>query len=47
MWTLYPWFHPERPRFFNMATMFVQLLVRIHLGIKNYVKKVTMQFNKS
>ncbi|KAG5666887.1 hypothetical protein PVAND_014894 [Polypedilum vanderplanki] len=39
MWILYPWYHPERPRFFNMATMFVQLLVKIHHGIKEYIKK--------
>lgn len=43
MWIIYPWYHPQRPRFFNMATMFVQVLVRIHAEIQHYVAAVRKQ----
>lgn len=34
MFTLYPFFHPERPRFFNTATLYKETVFAILIGIK-------------
>lgn len=34
----YPYFHPERPRFFNMATFFTQLFYVLDDGVETYLK---------
>lgn len=35
IWTLYPFFHPERPRYFNMATLYKSAVTYITIGLNN------------
>lgn len=37
---IYPFYHPMRPRFFNMATVFDDAIRNIDDGVKSYVEKV-------
>ncbi|KAG5668297.1 hypothetical protein PVAND_016244 [Polypedilum vanderplanki] len=36
---IYPKYHPLRPRFFNMATLFREVLTRMYLDIRDYLRK--------
>lgn len=41
---MFPFFHPERPRFFNMATIYPRAIYSINSGIKKFVKEVKFRF---
>ncbi|KAG5667502.1 hypothetical protein PVAND_015481 [Polypedilum vanderplanki] len=36
---IYPWYHPLRPRFFNMATLFKSTVTRLYFDIKEFIIK--------
>jgi hypothetical protein len=38
MWITYPWYHPERPRFFNTATLFPEVITSIYSGLSESYK---------
>ncbi|KAG5666648.1 hypothetical protein PVAND_014664 [Polypedilum vanderplanki] len=35
---IYPWYHPLRSRFFNMATIFTEVISKISSGVKKHVE---------
>lgn len=54
IWTLYPYFHPNRPRFFNMATLYSSVLHGIRVGLirafpnkKNFLPPTVEMADKS
>ncbi|KAG5668090.1 hypothetical protein PVAND_016045 [Polypedilum vanderplanki] len=40
VWTIYPLYHPERPRFFNMARLFQTNIWDIREGVVNFLDKI-------
>jgi len=38
VWTYYPWFHPERPKFFNQATLFLDIVAAMKFSINYYIE---------
>lgn len=40
-WILYPWFHPNRPDFFNIATLFSDVVESINSGLREYLEDVS------
>lgn len=42
-WILYPWFHPNRPDFFNTATLFSDVVESINSGLQEYLEGVSQQ----
>jgi hypothetical protein len=40
----YPYFHPNRSRFFNTATLFTEVVLTLNEGIKEYLKMVGVIF---
>jgi hypothetical protein len=34
----YPYFHPKRPKFFNIVTLFLQIFANLNDGVASYLK---------
>lgn len=42
MWTFYPWYHAERPRFFNQATLYLDIIRALKFNLAAYIKYVSL-----
>jgi hypothetical protein len=43
-YAIYPYYHPLRPRFFNMATLFREVFAALYTGVQKYVENVRIIF---
>lgn len=41
--SVYPYYHKNRPRFFNMATLYTTLITELERGAKQYLQKVQIE----
>lgn len=44
VWTYYPWYHPNRPKFFNQATLYLDIIAAIKFNAVRYVQNVRESF---
>ena len=36
----YPWYHEDRPKFFNQATLYIDIVGQLRYQIANYIRRV-------
>lgn len=42
----FPWYHPDRSRFFNTATLFMEIMTALGRGVEIFSNKVETTNNK-
>jgi hypothetical protein len=42
--TNYPFFHPDRPRFFNTATLFTAVIIQLYRGVRPLLSELSDSF---